>query len=315
MTTKFLLTLALLAIESWLSACAPIAPAATPASILAPTRATGTTLTSPATPAIPTVLPTALPRLHAPASGFSVLAGSVPGLDDLALAPDGSLYVSNVADGTIKSYAPDRAPQTIASELSEPEGIVVLPNGSLIIAEQGRNRLVRYDVASRKLTLLMTLENKTSHPGVDGLALDAHDPQNLTLIIPDSPNGRVLRASLDGQVLGVIAEGLARPTGAAIEKDGSILVVDENGDALKRIHPDGSIELIASLSTPDDVIVDDDGVIYVTTLGDNAVHRFRPGAPDEVLIGSLAGPQGLLLDRAGNLIIAENGGRLISIAK
>ena len=159
----------------------------------------------------------------------------------------------------------------------------------------------------------MVLENKTSHAGVDNIILDA---KSMTLIIPDSPNGRVLRASLDGRQVSVIAGGFVRPTGAAVEQDGSILIVDEDGNSLKRIRPNGSVELIASLPVPDDVVVDDNGVIYVVTLGDSAVYRFRPGAPGEVLMRGLAGPQGLLLDRAGNLVVTDTGhSRLISIAR
>ncbi len=250
----------------------------------------------------------------APASQITLLAENVSGLDDLALAPDGSIYVSNVDDGTVKSYAPQRAPQTIVSGLKEPEGIVVLPDGVLIIAEQGHNRLLRYDPATQQLTTWLQLKNTTGLLGVDNIALDDHDPQHLSLIVPDSPNGRVLRVSLDGTQVSEIARGFLRPTGATIEPDGSLLIVDENGNTLKRIHPDGKIELIASLPVPDDVIVDPQGMIYVATLGDSAIYLFAPGSPQgRILTRDLSGPQGLVLDRAGNLIVADTGhGRLIS---
>jgi sugar lactone lactonase YvrE len=193
--------------------------------------------------------------------------------------------------------------------------MVVLPDHSLIIAEQGKNRLVRYDLTTHMLTLLLQLENTTGRLGVDGIALDAHDPLSVTLIIPDSPNGRVLRANLDGELLGVIAQGLARPTSAAVEKDGSILITDENANALKRIRPNGAIELIAALPTPDDVIVDDKGVIYVNALGDGTIHRFVPGVmKDEAWVTGLSGPQGIVFDRAGNVVVTDTGHRrLISI--
>ncbi len=253
-----------------------------------------------------------------PAPPIMVLAENVSGLDDLALASDGSIYVSNVDDGTLKSYAPQRAPQTIVSGLKEPEGIVVLPDGVLIIVEQGRNRLLRYNPATRQLTTWLPLENTTGLLGVDNIALDEHDPQHLSLIVPDSPNGRVLRIRLDGTQsaqVSEIARGFLRPTGAAIEPDGSILIVDENGSTLKRIQPDGTIEFIASLPVPDDVVVDAQGTIYVATLGDSAIYRFAPGSSQgKVFVKGLAGPQGLTLDRAGNLIVSDTGHRqLISI--
>ena len=282
-----------------------------------PTLAPTATLPATSTPAFaPTSTATLLPPTPtAPAQQITLLAENVSGLDDLALAPDGSIYVSNVDDSTLKSYAPQRAPQTIVSGLKEPEGIVVLPDGVLIIVEQGSNRLLRYDPATQQLTTWLQLENTTGLLGVDNIALDDHDPQHLSLIVPDSPNGRVLRVPLDGTQVSEIARGFLRPTGAAIEPDGSILIVDENGSTLKRIHPDGTIEFIASLPVPDDVVVDAQGTIYVATLGDSAIYQFAPGwSQGKVFVTGLAGPQGLALDRAGNLIVADTGHRrLISI--
>ena len=181
---------------------------------------------------IPTLVPTIIskPRLV-------VLAQNLPSPDDLLLAPNGSIYISDVQDQTIKEYSQDGNLQTLISGLSEPEGMVMLPDGSLIIAEQGKNRLVRYDPTTKALTLFLTLHNTTGQDGVDGIA---YDPKTHTIIVPDSPNGTVLRVSLDGQIVSVLARGFARPTGAWVEPDGNILIVDENGNSLSRIHPDGN---------------------------------------------------------------------------
>jgi sugar lactone lactonase YvrE len=177
--------------------------------------------------------------------------------------------------------------------------------------EQGRNRLLRYDPATQQLTTWLQLENTPGLLGVDNIALDTHDPQHLSLIVPDSPNGRVLRVRLDGAPsaqVSEIAHGFLRPTSAAIEPDGSILIVDEDNGALKRIHPDGTIEFIVSLPVPDDVVVDAQGTIYVATLGDSAIYQFAPGSsPGKIFVKGLAGPQGLALDRAGNFIVADTG--------
>ncbi len=145
-----------------------------------------------------------------------------------------SIYISDVQDQTIKEYTQDGNLQTLISGLSEPEGMVVLPDGSLIIAEQGTNRLVRYDPTTKVLSLFLTLHNTTGQDGVDGIA---YDLKTQTIIVPDSPNGNVLRVSLDGKTVSEIAHGFARPTGAWVEADGSILVVDENGNSLSSDSP------------------------------------------------------------------------------
>jgi sugar lactone lactonase YvrE len=263
----------------------------------------------------PTLSPTAtrsLANLTNP--GVVVLAENLPNPDDLLLAPDGSIYISDISTGAIQQYRPDGSLRPIAAGLSVPEGMLLLPDGSLIIAEQGKNRLVRYDFKTQTLSPFLSLPNQTGLEGVDGIALDSHQPDAPTLIIPDSPHGTVLRASLDGKTVTVIAKGFARPTGAWVEPDGSILVPDENGAALKRIRPDGSVEKVAGFSIPDDVIEDPTGNIFVAALGDNAVHVIPAGGQEHVLVGGLSSPQGIIFDADGNLVVTDPGNhRLIKI--
>jgi streptogramin lyase len=251
----------------------------------------------------PTPLPTI--DLH---PKMVVLAENLPSPDDLVLAPDGSLYLSDISDGTVKRLASDGSLQTIISGLSKPEGMVFLPDGSLVIAEQGRNRLVRFDPAASMLTPFLDLTNDTGQAGLDGLALDASLPQSPSLLVPDSPNGTLLRVSLDGKTVTKIIGGLARPTGAWAESNGSILVVDENTMALSRIRTDGTLEKVAILPIPDDVVADGQGNIFVNTLGDGAIHRIDAASgQDTLLAGGLLDPQGLILTADGNLIVAEAG--------
>ena len=252
----------------------------------------------------PTETPTFTPTLNSKPT-LVVLAQNLPSPDDLLLAPNGSIYISDVQDQTIKEYTQDGNLQTLISGLSEPEGMVVLPDDSLIIAEQGTNRLVRYDPTTKVLSLFLTLHNTTGQDGVDGIA---YDPKTQTIIVPDSPNGNVLRVSLDGKTVSEIAHGFARPTGAWVEADGSILVVDENGNSLSWIHPNGEIEKLANLPTPDDVIEDRNGNIFVNTLGDGAIHLIVASTGhDTILVPGLLDPQGIIFDMDGNLIVTDAG--------
>jgi sugar lactone lactonase YvrE len=278
-------------------------PSATPAPSA---TATATATASPTATALP---PTATPSPPVPGNPrLVVLAENLPGPDDLALAPDGSLYISDVVDGTIRQYTPDGRVLVLTGGLSEPEGIVVLPDGVLVIAEQGRNRLVRYDPQTQTLAPLLALENRTGLLGVDAIVLDTHVPGTATLVIPDSPNGVVLRAGLDGGTVTEIARGFDRPTGAWVEADGSILVVDENGGTLERIRPDGTRAVLARLPIPDDVIEDAAGNLFVNTLGDDAIHLIAAGThEDRVLASGLSDPQGIVFDADGNLVVTDPG--------
>lgn len=265
------------------------------------------TQTASATPLpAPTETPTQTPRpLITSNLQVIVLAENLPGPDDLVLAPDGSIYLSDVSDGTIRRYTQDGNLKVVLSGLSEPEGMIILPDGSMIIAEQGANRLVRYEVTNKTLQPFLNLSNNTNQPGVDGLA---YDSQAQTIIVPDSPNGTVLRVSLDGRTVTQIAGGFARPTGAWVEPDGSILIADENGNAIFRARPDGTLEKIADLPIPDDVIEDGNGNLFVNTIGDNAVHLITAGTRQDLILATdIIDPQGIIFDNDGNLIVTDPG--------
>ncbi len=260
-------------------------------------------LASPSPSPLPSPSPFLAPRLI-------VLAQNLGLPDDLLLAPDQSLYFSDVGDGTVKRLDPDGKVSVIISKLEEPEGMVLLPDGSLVLAEQGKNRLLRFDFITKQLAILLQLENKTGHAGVDGIVFDS---KTRTIIVPDSPNGTLLRVSGDGKNSQIIARGMVRPTGADIEPNGSILVADENGNAVRRVPADGGApQLVARVPVPDDVIVDTNGNIYVNTLGDGAIHHIdaRTGR-DQILWRGLSNPQGLIFDADGNLIVSDPGNHRI----
>ena len=298
----------------------PLFPAVLlPISIACASLATAVSPTPPATQfsagftSSPAVAPSLTPRpLNLSNPTVVVLADGLPEPDDLVLAPDGSIYLSDLGDGSVRRYTPEGGLQAVVSGLSEPEGIVVLPDGSLVIAEQGRNRLVHYDFGTGTLSLFLDLPNTTGQPGVDGIVLDG---LTHTILVPDSPNGTLLRVGLDGLNLSELARGLVRPTGAWAEEDGSILVVDEYGNSLLRLHPDGRLEKLADLPLPDDVIEDPAGNIFVNTLGDNAIHVILSGThQDIILTRDLIDPQGVIFDAQGNLIVTDPGHhRLVKI--
>lgn len=281
-------------------ATAPATAVSAPPS-LSPTPTVETLLASPTIPL--TTLPPPTPRLV-------VLAENLGSPDDLLLAPDDSIYFSDIGDGTIKRLDTDGKVSVIISKLQEPEGMVLLPDGRLVLAEQGKNRLLAFGLNTKQLTIFTQLQNKTGRAGVDGIVFD---PKSGTIIVPDSPNGTLLRVSGDGKNAQIIARGMVRPTGAAIESDGTILVADENGNAIRRVPASGgAAQTVTSVPVPDDVIVDGEGNIYVNTLGDGAIHHIdvRTGR-DQILWRGLSDPQGIVFDDAGNLILSDPGNHRI----
>jgi sugar lactone lactonase YvrE len=256
---------------------------------------------------VPSLTPSAMPTNTVTPLNLQpqvvVLADDFLEPDDLVLAPDCSVYISDVRAGTIKQYTREGRLSLVLSGLSSPEGMAFLPDGSMVIAEQGTNRLLHYDFASNTLAPFLDLVNNTAQLGVDGILWDGSN-----LIVPDSPNGTVFQVSADGKTVRQLASGLARPTGAWAEADGNLLIADENGNAVVRLHPDGTLEKIADFSIPDDVVEDSNGNIFVVTIGDNAVHVITAQNKEDVLlVNGLIDPQGIIFDRDGNLIVTDSG--------
>lgn len=228
-----------------------------------------------------------------------MLKAGLPGPDDLAFDPDGRLLISDIHAGTVSTLNPDGSVVVVVRGLSAPEGMVVAADGRLLVAEQGRNRVVAVDLASHAVSLWRTFPNRTGRDGLDGIG-----PRlaNGDIVVPDSPNGVVWRVSADGTSETRIGSGMTRPVGAASDAQGRIFVADEGG-ALWVLEP--SQRRLTTLPTPDDVLVSAIGHLFVNTIGDNAVHELDSLGHAVQVLRNIRGPQGIALDGADNLYYTE----------
>jgi streptogramin lyase len=263
--------------------------------------------------------PTPIPGLTVDSSvSARVVVSGLGTLDDIAVAPDGTVYIGDESGGKLSAWSPATGHVTLINgALSHPEGIVAL-DGLLVVCEQGKNQLSRVDPGDGSVTLFRALPNSTGNLGVDGLAFD---PTNPSIVVPDSPHGTLLRVSLDGKAATPIPATSARqppfmrPTGAFVRSDGTLLVADENGGAVVLRRTDGTLQtLLTGLNAPDDVLGDDRGNVYINSVGDGVLHRLQ-GTTHEKLITGLEAPHGLAFDLDGNLLVTDlsGGGRLIKV--
>lgn len=311
----FMLLPALMLCTTLLIACAtnPTAQQNTKAT---PDPSIGThTITPSPTPIVLTPAPTpphALPQHYIQHRVFA--GGNRP--DDLVFDKEGHLLFSNPHNGTVNRLNADGSVMVLLSGINAPEGLVVLSDGTLVIAEQGPNRILTLAPGARSPSVLRQLPGVPStaqcKDGIDGIALDA---TTNTLIIPDSPLGEVYRLSLDGKTLALLATGIVRPVGAAVDPQGNIYVTDECGNALWKITPGGQKTRIGGFGMLDDVSIDNNGMILVTDL-DPAIHaliRFNPATGTRTILASKGyiEPQGLVLDQQGNIFVADDYANII----
>lgn len=240
------------------------------------------------------------------------LARGFGGPDDLALDAQGRVIFADLGDGALHRIAPGGQVTTLLGGLPAPEGIVVLRDGAIIFGEQGGvDRVVRWAPGMSAPVVIVAFANHTGNPGLDGLGLDAATGD---LLVPDSPNGIVLRVSQDGRHVTTIAAGFTRPTAAIAGPDGSVYVADEWGNAVDRVAPGGAVTKLATIATPDDLAFDRDGTLLVTSLGGQDVVRLDPatGRLLGTVIRGIQQPQGLAVDAAGNLYISDTSGNTIT---
>lgn len=236
--------------------------------------------------------------------------------DDLAFGQDGRLLFSDFYAGTVSRLNSNGTATVLLRGIAGPEGIVVLTNGTMIIAEQRTNRILVLPPHASFPTILRQLPGtpgtQTCKDGVDGIALDA---TNQTLIIPDSPTGDVYRLSLDGKNLTLLASGIVRPVGAAVDAQGNVYVADECGGALWRLSPHKTTTRFGQFGMLDDVALDTHGNVLVTDLQPSIHSLIRmnlaTGQRETLLNKGLIEPQGLALDAHDNIFVSDDYADLI----
>ncbi|HOU15487.1 MAG TPA: RHS repeat-associated core domain-containing protein [Anaerolineae bacterium] len=219
-------------------------------------------------------------------------------VNGLAVGPDGSLYIAGTYDnfnvGFVRRVTPDGIIQTIAgvyytdsngangdggpaiaARLNKPEDILVGPDGSLYIAE---TPLYRYSGGNYNRIRKITNGIITTIAGAGG-----DFTANADLIGIPALNWGALPA----------------PGGMTFGPDGSLYVTHPGSNTLSRITPDGVLRrvagsgasgnagdggtaLAASLSYPQSVAVDENGVLYVRTRF-GSYDRVRRIMPDGII--------------------------------
>ncbi len=232
--------------------------------------------------------------------------------DDLAFTQDpNTLLFSDSTDGTINTITLDGKITVLLKGLGEPEGMVELPDKSVVFSEEKTNRILMLAPGAQTPTVLRTMPGKLSgdqcKSGVDDIAWDAFTH---TIIVPDSPTGEVYSMSADGKNLKLLASGMSRPVDAAADAQGNLYVADQCGGAVWRIALDGTKTRIGGFSMPDALMIDPHGNLLVTDLGASIHGLIRmnlvTGKRETLASEGYLKPQGLLVDAHDTIYIADD---------
>ena len=224
----------------------------------------------------------------------------------------------------------------------QPTGVDVAPDGSLLVVEFGRQRLVRVRPATGRVTQIATftkpwgvarspsgsvfVSDQGSLERIDG----NHAPTTVFTAEPGlevgpvavAPNGDVFCATafalyrLPQGVPGTpvrLAPGtaLSSPHGLAIGSDGAVLVSDTNNNRILRVDPgSGAVTTLAELGHPRGIDVADDGSVYVSAADEGRVVHLSATGNRISAVGPLfEDPYALALGPDGSVYAIDAGPR------
>jgi sugar lactone lactonase YvrE len=222
----------------------------------------------------------------------------------LAIAPDGTLYIADTGNATIRSVAGPATsePGIIRSlvgrwaprqnlELSEPMGLGLDRAGNLYIADRGMNAIfVVNGPASPKAGQLETLAHMISPASVavspDGRTLYASSPDSGAVIAINTQT-RTLRsasaspAPLFASAIENPASARIIPSGLAVDGGGNLFIAYSSPgaayDQILRLDAFSSQLTVAArgLSEPGDISFDTQGDLFVANQGSRQVLKFK----------------------------------------
>ena len=239
-----------------------------------------------------------------------VVAKLSSALDNLAIAPDGTVYVSNMADNGIQAINPATGAvhQLTRGGVAVPAGIKVDGN-TMWVADVFAYRQV--DLASGKVTDLKRMQSSDmEYPFALGLG-----SQRVALASWFTGTVQVINRAT-GQTEKMM-HGWKAPYDALPLEDGGLLVAEiATGSVTLASGPDyAARKVVASgLVGPVQMVLGPDGQLYVTEAAGNVQRiNLKDGSKTAVATG-LALPEGLAFTPWGSLVVAESAaGRLTEI--
>jgi RHS repeat-associated protein len=240
------------------------------------------------------------------------------GVNDVAVAPDGSLYLADTFNERVRRIGPDGIITTVAgtgtegyngdtipatsAQLRGPTAVAVGPDGSLYIADNFNQRVRRVDTAG-----LITTIAGTGAVGNDG------------------DGGRATAATLIHlNDLAVAPDGaLYLATGSRVRRIGpdGIITTVAGGGELEPAEADGGPAVDAKLFDVSDVALGPDGSLYLADSGHHRIRRVDTSGIISTVAGNgvagfsgdggpatsaqLKDPGGVAVSLTGNLYIAD----------
>ena len=221
-------------------------------------------------------------------------------LDNLAIAPDGTIYISNMADNSIEAYNPVTGELRLLTggKLAVPAGIK-LDGDSLWVADVFGFRQV--DVRSGAVKDIFRMQaSEMEYPfgvGVSSRQFALTSWFTGTVQMID-------RATLKSEMI----HGFKAPYDAIPLEDGSVLVAELATGTISRVAASAAHEkkvVAEGLAGPTQMVLGKDGALYVTEAAGKLTRIDMGSGAKTTVAEGLALPEGLAQTPWGTFIVAE----------
>jgi len=251
-----------------------------------------------------------------------VLIADLSGHRIRRIAPGGT--ITTVAGTGVPGFSGDGGPAPSA-QLSNPAGVAATPDGGLLVADSGNQRVRRVSPGGTITTVAGTGVAGSAGDGGPATSGQLDDPRDVAptadggFLIADKNNNRVRRVSPGGTITTVAGTGtagftgdggpaagarLANPFGVSPTADGGFLIADTINNRIRRVSPAGTITTVAgggptpvsaaeggpatgaSLPQPSGVRATPDGGFLMAEPVGNAVRRVSPGGTLTTVAGT-----------------------------
>ncbi|MCA1683618.1 MAG: right-handed parallel beta-helix repeat-containing protein, partial [Actinobacteria bacterium] len=194
--------------------------------------------------------------------------------------PDaGAFYIADSGDNRIRKVSPTGMISTVvgtgvagfagdggaatAAKLNKPEGVTIAPNGDLLIADTGNNRVRRVDVTTGRISTVAG--NGTVVFGKDNVGATATSVVGPTDVVVD-PTGNL-----------VIAEAVFNRLRRVNTTTGKITTIA--GDGVPGFSGDGGPAIAATLFAPTQIAFDAAGNLLFTDRDNSRIRQIASGNP------------------------------------
>ncbi len=272
-------------------------------------------------------------------------ASPLDGPKNLALAPDGSMYVLDTNHHRVQQFDATRKfvrewgrQGSDPGQFNEPWGIAVAPDGTVYVADTWNHRIEKFDKDGNFLAQWGTFGDVGTD--YESNLLQMYGPRDIAvdkqgnLWVTDTGNERVLEFSPNGEPLasyggtgGEIGQFL-EPVGITIDKDGNFYVADTWNRRIQKFdanfEPVQQIDIDAwdsqSVVNKPYIAVDVNGNIFVTDPEGSRIIEFGAGGKVKAVWGipgsDLKGmnlPTGIVLDSENEIFVADAGNNRVLI--